>query len=89
MEFRCDPLKRAKVLAERAIDLHAVGAIFFGRYIAWEDRRRDYGETRMIAVGCIEKDFITVVYTDRDDVRWIVTAWPSNRKERAAWHASP
>lgn len=37
----------------------------------------------MLAVGQYEGQFYTVVYTDRDEIRWIITAWLSNRKERA------
>jgi uncharacterized DUF497 family protein len=55
------------------------------RTVEWQDTRQDYGEVRMIAVGEVEGDFFTIVYTDRDDTRWIITVWPSNRNERLLW----
>src|SRR4051812_12086117 len=62
----------------------AVG-IFLGRTVEWQDSRRDYSEVRMIAVGEVDSDSFTVIYTDRGETRWIITAWPSNRKERLLW----
>jgi uncharacterized DUF497 family protein len=46
--------------------------IFEGRTIEWEDTRFNYGEKRVIAVGHVEDRFLTVVYTDRNAVRWII-----------------
>lgn len=89
MNFDWDPAKREKVLAERGIDFADAVGIFSGRVDLIEDTRRDYGEIRMIAVGRIGENFVTLVYTDRGDTRWIITAWRSNRKERAAWQRSP
>lgn len=54
-----------------------------------EDRRHDYGEVRVIAVGFVEIVALTVVYTDRPDeegvIRRIVSARRSNRRERQAY----
>ena len=88
MDFDWHPLKRDKVLAERGIDFADAVAIFSGHVILNEDTRRDYGEARMTAVGCVGKLFYTVIYTDRDRIRWVITAWPSSRKERAEWQRS-
>lgn len=88
MDFDWYPPKRDKVLAERGIDFADAVAIFSGHVFLREDRRQDYGEARMVAVGCVGDLFYTVVYTDRGGVRWIITAWSSSRKERATWQKS-
>ncbi|GJE16691.1 BrnT family toxin [Methylobacterium marchantiae] len=85
MNFDWDPSKQIKVLTERGIDFADAVAIFAGPVLVKSDTRQDYGEIRMIAIGQVNEVFVTVVYTDRDDTRWIITAWPANRKERAEW----
>ncbi|MGY2048808.1 BrnT family toxin [Methylobacterium sp. JK268] len=91
MDFDWNPLKEAEVRARRGHGFSAPVRIFLDRTVEWEDDREDYGEIRMIAVGRAEGRFWTVVYTDREDAdgpfRWIITAWPSDRRERERWHA--
>ncbi|PHV61070.1 BrnT family toxin [Cyanobacterium aponinum] len=51
--------------------------------VTFEDTRKDYGETRYIAIGRNNQDFIlTVVYTIRDDRIRIISARTGNKKER-------
>lgn len=85
MEFGWDPAKDEKVRSGRGFGLGTAARIFLGRVVTWQDIRRDYGEVRMMGVGQYEGLIYTVIYTDRGDLRWIITAWPSNRKERAKW----
>ena len=54
------------------------------------DNRRDYGETRVIALGVAQGIPLTVVYTDRAEtgdvvVRRIISARKSDRREREAY----
>ena len=88
MDFDWDPAKHATVLSKRGFSFADAVAIFGGPVLVRRDDRLDYGDDRHIAVGCVGADFITVVYTDRGAVRWIITAWRSNRKERAACQRS-
>ena len=85
MEFDLDDLKEAKTRRERGISFVDAALIFDGHVVEWEDQRRDYGEKRMVAVGRVGTRFLTVVYVDRGDLRRIISAWPSNRKEREQW----
>jgi uncharacterized DUF497 family protein len=52
----------------------------------WHDEKheRDLGE---VAIGEANGRIFTVIYTDRGETRWIISARPANRKERALWHA--
>mgnify|MGYP000923945905 CR=1 FL=1 len=61
--------------------------IFLGRVLTQVDDREDYGEVRIKAIGEVDGIVLVVIYTDRDDVRWIISARKANRKERALWLA--
>lgn len=51
------------------------------------DDRRDYGELPIKAIGEAAGRILVVICTDRDDIRWIISARLANRKERALWLA--
>ncbi len=58
-----------------------------------EDRRRDYGERRFVAIGIADGFHLTVVFTDRTGMRGrvtrrIISARRSNRRERQAYDQS-
>ena len=77
----------------RGFSFADAAGIFLDRVVEWQDTRTDYGEVRMVAVGVRDGTFYTVVYSDRTTeagapIRWIITAWPSHRKERALWRRS-
>ena len=93
MEFDWHPKKEALVRNARGFGFADAAGIFLDRVAEWQDTRKDYGEIRMVAVGVSDGTFYTVVYSDRTNpagtpVRWIITAWPSHRKERALWQRS-
>ena len=50
--------------------------------LIWQDTRRDYGESRMIALGAIGERLYCVVYVDREDVRRIISLRKANNKEK-------
>ena len=79
-----------KTLQERGFGFDFAATIFAGPVMERQDIRQDYGETRTIATGEHPSGAVlTVVYTDRADVRWIVSARRASRKERRQWRARP
>ena len=54
MRLTWDPAKRAKTLAERGLGFADAAAVFARVTVEIEDRRRDYGETRIICFGLLE-----------------------------------
>jgi uncharacterized DUF497 family protein len=52
------------------------------------DDRRDYGEARVRAIGEADGIVPHLVFTDRGDVRRIISARLADRKERSRWRAS-
>ncbi len=90
MRFTWDPLKSTINRRERGFDFAFATLIFEGPTLAQEDRRQDYGEQRMVAIGLADGVELTVVFTDRVDAhghleRRIISARRSNQHERQAY----
>ena len=81
--FQCDPGKRASLFEARQFDLLDMAEVFTDpRRLDLPDRRFDYGEERRATIGLALGRIFTVIYTRRGPVIWLITAWPSSRKER-------
>lgn len=89
MDFDWDVPKHQKNLLERGIGFDQASRIFRGETDAWVDDRFDYGETRMRVLGEVNGELLHVVYTDRGDLRWIISARRASRKERRRWYDAP
>ena len=87
MIFDWHDAKSERNLRERGFEFDFAALIFAGRVLTQIDNRQDYGEVRVKAIGEVDGITLVVVFTDRDDVRWIISARKTNRKERALWHA--
>lgn len=89
MDFERDEAKSTANLLRGRFDFEFAALVFASPCLVRADRRQDYGETRMIAVGLANGVHLTVVYTDRTSadgrtVRRIISARRSNRRERKA-----
>ena len=87
MAFEWDGAKSEANLRERGFDFAFASLVFDGPTLEVEDRRKDYGERRVMAIGVADGIHLTVVYTDRkgatgESVRRIISAHRSNRRER-------
>lgn len=87
MEFDWHDAKHEKNLQDRGFGFDFAAQIFLGRVLTQVDDREDYGEVRIKAIGEVDGIVLVVIYTDRDEVRWIISARKANRKERALWLA--
>lgn len=90
MRFEWDAAKSDVNLRERGFDFEFASLIFDGPTFEVEDRRKDYGEHRIVAIGAADGIHLTVVYTDRQEaegqiLRRIISAHRSNRRERARY----
>ncbi len=88
MEFQWDEAKRQKTIQERNVDLLKAARIFENRVLISRDGRQDYGELRYRAVGMLEEECFVVIYTERDGVIRLITAWKGGRDDRARYQAS-
>jgi uncharacterized DUF497 family protein len=85
MIFEWDDAKRN--LLERGFGFDHAAAIFIGPTLEARDNRRDYGEVRVQAIGRAGDDVLYVVYSDRNEVRRIISARLANKKERRLWQS--
>jgi uncharacterized DUF497 family protein len=85
VRFDWDPAKSERTRQERGFGFDFAALIFTGTTIEWPDDRRDYGEARMRVIGEAEGVVLHVVFTDRADVRRIISARLADRKERKRW----
>lgn len=88
MLFDWDSAKSERNRQERGFGFDIAILIFEGDTVEWLDDRRDYGETRVRAIGEVNGVVLHVVFTDRGDVRRIISARVASKKERSQWHAS-
>lgn len=85
MEFGWDEAKHERNLRERGFGFDVAARIFEKPVWTTIDARQDYGEVRIKAIGEVEGAVLAVIYTDRVDVRWIISARLASRKERRSW----
>jgi uncharacterized protein len=90
VRFEWDDAKSEANFHERGFDFEFASLIFDGPTFEVEDRRRDYGERRIVAIGVADGTHLTVVYTDRQDgqgevLRRIISSHRSNRRERTIY----
>jgi uncharacterized DUF497 family protein len=85
MAFEWDSVKNASNFAKHGVDFDDAARIFDGPVLEKIDRRRDYGEERMAAVGMVNGIEVFVVYTWRGRNRRIISARRANHHEREAY----
>jgi len=87
VRFEWDEGKSDANFEERGFDFEFASLIFDSPTLEVEDRRNDYGERRVVAIGVADGLHLTVVYTDREHpsgqvARRIISARRSSRHER-------
>lgn len=79
-----DPVKDEINRAKHGLPLELAPLLFEGAFVEEEDRRADYGETRIVATGPIEEfggRICVVVYSWRGGVRRIINFRKANDRE--------
>jgi uncharacterized DUF497 family protein len=84
MGFEWDEAKSER---ERGFGYDAAALIFEAPVIEWCDVREEWNETRIVAVGSTGGGILAVIYTDRGDVRRIISARRARRKECRLWQS--
>lgn len=77
-----DPAKRLWTLQQRGLDFLDAETVFAGPTIEVPDRRRDYGEARIVCVGWLRGRAVIVVYTERKGIRHIISMRKANEREQ-------
>jgi uncharacterized DUF497 family protein len=78
-----DQAKRTATLAERGLDFKDAEFVFAGPTFEVEDKRRNYGEVRVICFGLLYGRFVVVGYTPRGADRHIFSMRKANDREKA------
>jgi hypothetical protein len=80
-----DPAKRDLTLKHRGLDFARAGEVFAGLTATVADERFDYGETRFISAGYLDRRLVIVVWTQRDEARHIISMRHCHAKEEKIW----
>ncbi|PZA10239.1 BrnT family toxin [Rhodopseudomonas palustris] len=83
MRITFDPAKREATLLERKLDFNDAVEVFAGQCIHIPDKRRDYGEERIITVGKLLGRMVIVVWTPRGEARHVISMRKANDREKA------
>ena len=87
MIFEWDEAKSRANVDRRRLPFSVAPYLFDGLTAEEADDRRDYGEVRVKAVGLLGGMCFVCVYTDRGDVRRIISLRRANRKEVDGYRA--
>lgn len=87
MEFEWDENKNQWNIAQRGFDFAFASGIF-EKPVYEEETQRDYGETRIKAIGKIEGVILCVIYTRRENRIRIISARKASRNERRIYSES-
>ena len=84
-----DPAKRQRTLVQRGLDFLDAETVFAGPTIEVSDRRRDYGEVRIVCIGWLRGRAVIVVYTERNRIRHIISMRKANEREQRRFFSAP
>ena len=83
MRISYDPPKRDWTLVNRGLDFDDAAAVFDGLTAEVEDKRQNYGETRIICFGLLQNRLVVIGYTPRGAVRHVFSMRKANEREQA------
>lgn len=81
MQIGFDPAKSERNAAERGLPFDLAAEFDFETALIGEDRRRDYGEIRWLALGLIGQRVHALCYTEREDGIRVISLRKANERE--------
>jgi len=81
VEYEWDEAKRVANLRKHGVDFEAVADFDWSAALLLEDARRDYGESRWIALGPIGRRIHCLAFTKRGGRIRIISLRKANRRE--------
>lgn len=81
MRFEYDPNKDRANQAKHGLSLALAATLDLDDALLWFDLRRDYGESRVLALAPKTGILYYVAFVDRADVRRIISLRRANRRE--------
>ncbi|MEZ5621914.1 MAG: BrnT family toxin [Burkholderiaceae bacterium] len=83
MAITYDAAKRERTLRERGLDFEDTEVVFSGPNFETDDRRQDYGESRVICFGMLGDRMVVVGYVPRGADRHVFSMRKANEREQA------
>lgn len=65
------------------LDFEDAAIVFAGTTVEFEDRRRDYGEPRIVCYGLLAGRLVVIGYTLRGSARHVFSMRKANHREKA------
>ena len=78
MNIEWNEKKRLANLEKHGVDFIDAALIFENPVLESVDIRENYNEERLQALGYVDDDYFMVVYTWRNNIRRIISAWKVN-----------
>jgi hypothetical protein len=88
MDLEWDRAKSERNERERGLSFELAALLFDGPTIERVDERGNYRETRVRAIGVVGGVMLHCVYTQRGEMRRIISLRYANRKERDVYRAT-
>jgi uncharacterized DUF497 family protein len=82
MEFEWDPAKNRSNFSKHGFHFEDAELVFAGLSFTFEDRRLDYGETRLITIGLLEGRAVVITHSMRGEATRIISMRKANRREQ-------
>ena len=85
MEIEYDPVKRELVLSARGLDMARCGEAFDTFHLTKPDERHSEHEQRFRSFASLDNTVVIIAWTQRGNVRRIITMWKANDRERQSY----
>ncbi len=82
MDYEWDEAKRRANIAKHGVDFPIAETFVWNTAIDVEDDRKNYGESRRVALGLVDSRLYVLIYTRRSRVCRIISLRKANDRER-------
>ena len=82
MDYEWDEAKRRANIAKHGVDFSIAETFVWNTAIDVEDDRKNYGESRRVALGLVDSRLYVLIYTRRSRVCRIISLGKANDRER-------
>ena len=86
MRFEFDPAKNIVNIAKHGVDLALAGAFELENAMIHVDDRRNYSETRYVAIGYLNGRLHIMVYTLKAKALRVIGLRKANKREQRRYH---
>lgn len=81
MNIDFDPIKNERNIKERQLSFERVTEVDFNTALVFPDARKEYGETRFIALCCLDKRLHVLCFTETESGIRVISFRKANVRE--------